>query len=231
MYKKKKYEVVRQPFPKDLINFIYNYFLLQRDAATHLLQANKINKLNPLVGGFDDSQVPGCYFKYADWVMDTLLQYTRPLMEQKTGLKLVPTFSFARIYTTGNVLSRHSDRPSCEVSTTINLGGDIWPIYIDPTGTKAVTKTWVDEKGEQSNVKPNAPTGVRVDLNQGDMMIYAGCDLEHWREKFKGKLCAQVFLHYNNVNGPFGTTNLRDTRPILGIPQYSPDRDPAQYYK
>jgi hypothetical protein len=36
-----------------------------------------------------------------------------------------------------------------------------------------------------------------VDLEPGDMLIYSGCDLEHWREEFKGKNCGQVFLHYN----------------------------------
>jgi len=230
MYKNKKYEVVRQPFPNGLINFIFNYFLMQLDAVAYLLNENKINSFNPLIGSFDDKQVPGCYSKYGDWVMDTLLQYARPLMEQKTGLKLVPTFTYARIYTQGNVLWRHSDRESCEVSTTINLGGDPWPLYIDPTGTKSVIKSWYSKKGEECEVKPNAPTGVRVDLKPGDMMIYAGCDLEHWREKFEGKLCAQLFLHYNNVNGPLGITHFQDERPILGIPKYGQLRDPQQFH-
>ena len=231
MYKKKKYDVIRQPFPKDLINFIFNYFLLQRDATVHLLKGNIINTLNPLIGSFDDIQVPDCYFRYADWVMDTLLQYTRPLMEQKTGLKLVPTFTYARAYTKGNILWRHSDRNSCEVSTTINLGGDLWPLYIDPTGTQSVIKSWFGEKGEECEVKPNAPTGVRVDLKPGDMMIYAGCDLEHWREKFEGELCVQLFLHYNDVNGPLGKTNFQDERPVLGIPKYQKERDSQKFYK
>ena len=26
------------------------------------------------------------------------------------------------------------------------------------------------------------------------MLVYSGCELEHWRNKFKGKDCAQVFL-------------------------------------
>ena len=51
------------------------------------------------------------------------------------------------------------------------------------------------------------------------MLIYSGCELEHWREPFEGNVCSQVFLHYNHANGPYATTNLYDKRPILGIPK------------
>ena len=61
--------------------------------------------------------------------------------------------------------------------------------------------------------------GVRVNLKPGDMLIYSGCELEHWREPFEGQLCGQVFLHYNHADGPFAKTNLYDKRPMLGIPK------------
>ena len=51
------------------------------------------------------------------------------------------------------------------------------------------------------------------------MLVNSGCDLEHWREPFEGDNCAQVFLHYNNIDGPFGTQNNFDKRPMLGIPK------------
>ena len=67
-------------------------------------------------------------------------------------------------------------------------------------------------------LKKRPPKGVPVTLEIGDMMIYRGCDLEHWRNPFKGSVCGQVFLHYNNVNGPFAETNKFDKRPMLGMP-------------
>ena len=134
-------------------------------------------------------------------------------MIKKTGLKLIPTYTYMRIYEKGNILRRHKDRPSCEISTTLNLGGDPWPIFLDPTG-----QTFVIDEFKQIH-KPNAPKGIKVNLDPGDMLIYSGCDLEHWREPFEGEACAQVFLHYNNGNGPFGKDNLYDKRPILGIPK------------
>ena len=51
------------------------------------------------------------------------------------------------------------------------------------------------------------------------MLIYSGCELEHWREPFGGQLCGQVFLHYNHADGQFAKSNLYDKRPLLGIPK------------
>ena len=51
-----------------------------------------------------------------------------------------------------------------------------------------------------------------------DMLVYSGCELEHWREPFEGDVCGQVFLHYNHVNGPFAEKNRFDRRPMLGVP-------------
>ena len=210
-FKTKKYQVIRGALSKELANFIFNYMMLQRDAVDFMLKNNKVNLMNPFIGTRADKQVPGCYSKYGDWVMETLLQYMRPIMKAKTGMDLVPTYSYTRLYEKGNILKRHKDRPSCEISTTLHLGGDEWPIFLDPTGGNFV----IDE---YKNIhKPGAPKGIRVDLKVGDMLIYSGCELEHWREPFQGNVCSQVFLHYNHANGPFAKTNLFDKRPLLGV--------------
>jgi len=212
-FKTKKYQVIRQALSKELSNFIFNYMMLQRDAVDFMMKENKVNPANPFIGTREDKQVPGAYSKYGDWVMETLLQYMRPIMKAKTGMDLVPTYSYTRIYEKGNILKRHKDRPSCEISTTLHLGGDPWPIFLDPSGAD-----FVINEGAQT-IKPGAPNGLRVDLKAGDMLIYSGCDLEHWREPFEGNVCSQVFLHYNHANGPFARTNLFDKRPMLGIPK------------
>ena len=210
-FKTKKYQVIRGALSKELANFIFNYMMLQRDAVDFMLKNNKINTANPFIRTRGDQQIPGTYSKYADWVMETLLMFMIPIMKLKTGMELVPTYSYTRLYEKGNILKRHKDRPSCEVSTTLHLGGDEWPIFLDPSGQDFV----IDE---YKNIhKPNAPKGVRVDLKIGDMLIYSGCELEHWREPFEGKVCSQVFLHYNHANGPYAKTNLFDKRPMLGV--------------
>jgi|TARA_R110002012_G_scaffold274643_2_gene460976 hypothetical protein len=214
-FKTKKYQVIRQALSKELANFIFNYMMLQRDAVDFMTKNNKVNLANPFIGTRADKQVPGTYSKYADWVMETLLQYMRPIMKAKTGMDLVPTYSYTRLYEKGNILYRHKDRPSCEISTTLHLGGDEWPIFLDPTGADNI----LSGRETTTIVKPGAPKGVRIDLKVGDMLIYSGCDLEHWREPFEGTVCSQVFLHYNHANGPFANTNLLDKRPLLGIPK------------
>jgi len=212
-FKTKKYQVIRGALSQELANFIFNYMMLQRDAVDFMMKNNKVNPANPFMGTRTDQQVPGCYTKYADWVMETLLMFMIPVMKAKTGLELIPTYTYTRLYEKGNILHRHKDRPSCEISTTLHLGGDSWPIYLDPTGADNILS------GSETTtiVKPGAPKGVQVDLKVGDMLIYSGCELEHWREPFQGDVCSQVFLHYNHANGPYAKTNLFDKRPMLGI--------------
>ena len=220
-FKTKKYQVIQGALSKELANFIFNYMMLQRDAVDFMMKNNKVNPVNPFIGTRTDKQVPGCYTRYADWVMETLLMYMIPIMKQRTGMELLPTYSYTRLYEKGNILWRHKDRPSCEISTTLHLGGDEWPIFLDPSGADFVIKedTPYGPAGEKVDIKPGAPKGVRIDLKVGDMLIYSGCDLEHWREPFQGRVCSQVFLHYNHANGPFAKTNLFDKRPMLGIPK------------
>ena len=210
-FKKNKYQVLRNAISKDLAAFCYKYLQISAEADHWMLNNGITHAGNKLIGNFNDKQVPNSYAKYSDRVMETLLVDTIKVMQKKTGLRLVPTYSYCRLYRTGNILKRHKDRPSCEISTTLNLGGDPWPILIDPTGSDNV----IDE---YKNIhKPGAPKGVEVNLKPGDMLIYSGCELEHWREPFQGKLCGQVFLHYNHADGRFAKTNLYDKRPMLGI--------------
>ena len=212
MFRVNRYQVIKKAVSFELANFIFNYFLLKRDAVKYMYEKN-IHSESPLLGTWFDKQVPNTYSIYADHVMETLMMKVLPVMRQETGLQLIPTYSYARLYKKGDILKRHKDRPSCEISTTIHLGGDPWPIFIDGTGADSV----IDE---YKNIhKPDAPKGTKVLLEVGDMLVYSGCELEHWREPFEGNVCGQVFLHYNHVYGPFADKNRFDKRPMLGIPK------------
>jgi hypothetical protein len=117
------------------------------------------------------------FFDY-DPLTESLLMYKLNLMEKETNLKLFPTYSFWRLYTYDANLVKHKDRPSCEVSVTVQVGSDgtKWPIYID---------------------------GNKIELEDGDAALYLGCELEHWRETFEGDWQAQIFMHYVDVEGPY----------------------------
>jgi hypothetical protein len=199
LFKKNKYIVIKEAISKDLAKFCYDYFMMKRQVAKTMFDTKYISQFTDYFGIWNDKQVPETYSHYSDIVMETLLVKLLPIMEKETELKLNSNYSYARIYKKGDILKRHKDRFSCEISTTLNLGGDLWTIYLEPSG--------------KENLK-----GIKVDLKQGDMLVYKGNELEHWREEFKGENCAQVFLHYNNVKTKGADKNIYDTRPHLGLP-------------
>ena len=207
--------VIRNAISYELANFAFNYLLLKREAVKWMHKNNYISEFTPGFGKWNDKQIPNTYSCYGDMFMETLMMKALPLMQKYTEMTLVPCYTYTRVYKKGDILHRHKDRPSCEISTTLHLGGNSWPIFLDPTGADNILS------GSETTtvVKPNAPKGISIDLEVGDMLVYSGCDLEHWREPFEGDHCAQAFLHYNNVDGPFGTQNKFDKRPLLGIPK------------
>ena len=186
------YKVVKQAVSIELANFLYNYFLLKREAVDYMY-SNNWTYDNGMLGTWKDQQIPNTYSIYGDPAFDTLLMKVLPVMKHETGLDVIPTYSYARIYKKGDILHKHKDRPSCEISTTLSLGGDPWPIFLE---------------------------GKQVDLDVGDMLIYEGCKLEHWREPFEGEHCGQVFLHYNDKKGEFKDINIFDGRDKLGTPNW-----------
>ena len=118
-----KYQIIKGAISYELANFVFNYFLLKRDAVSYMYEKN-ITYDTGMLGTWTDAQIPNTYSHYADPVMETLLMKVLPVMQKETGLNLCPTYSYARLYKNKDELKRHKDRPSCEISTTINLGGD-----------------------------------------------------------------------------------------------------------
>ena len=201
-FKKDGYVIIRKAISKELATFVADYFRMQKQVHDTCKEHRYFSPFENILGTYEtgsDAQIPNTYAHYADIAMETLMLKCQPEMEKITGLKLYPAYTYARMYKKGDELTRHKDRFSCEISTTMNLGGDHWPIYLEPSG----------EVGKK---------GIKIDLKPGDMLVYSGCKLEHWREKFKGKQCVQVFLHYNNRKTPGAKDNMFDKRPHLGLP-------------
>jgi len=206
------YTVIRNAISRDTADFLYQYFLLKRINTATMFDTNYISKYETSYGVWNDPQCMETFSIYGDNTFDTLLPIVQPKMEEIGKFKLYPTYSYARLYKKGDVLKRHKDRFSCEISTTLNLGGDEWPIYIEPNPKEGY---YTDKKYVPSKAK-----GIEVLLEPGDMLMYKGVDLEHWREEFKGENCGQVFLHYNNVERENAEYNKFDTRPGLGLPNW-----------
>ena len=214
-FKKNKYTIIRQAISKDLAAFVANYFRMQKQVYDTCKERRYFSPFETILGFYENEneQIPNTYSHYANMAMETLLLKCQPNMEKATGLKLYPSYTYARIYKKGDILKRHKDRFSCEISTTMNLGGDDWPIYLEPDSSKGGIKEGIGYVSENTK-------GIRVDLKPGDMLVYSGCELEHWREKFKGKECVQFFLHYNNRKTPGAKDNMFDKRLHLGLPSW-----------
>jgi len=161
-----------------------------------------------------DSQCPKSQAVHGAEQFDKLLEALVPYFEEKSGLKLYPTYSYARLYNQqGEELKNHRDRPACEISATITLGfeGDVWPIYMGDHEDKT--------------------DGSKIDMAIGDAVMYRGCDKYHWREPYvEGQWQAQVFLHYVDQNGPYAEWKY-DKRKSLGISKTIQDQNLGDCYK
>lgn len=150
-------------------------------------------------GDRNDHQAPGSYSFYSDPLMESILDRSCEELFKKTKVNLLPTYSYTRVYVKGNELKIHRDRPSCEISATLSLGfdGDINPIYFS-------------NNEDRSNA-------IKILLNPGDLCLYRGCDLWHWRPPFENKWYLQSFLHYVDADGPY-KDRIYDEREFLGMP-------------
>ena len=144
---------------------------------THLLI--KAPELN--YGKSGDPQIPNAKsILDHEIVFETLLEKIWPDIEDVLGEEVLPTYSYARLYSNGDELKPHKDRPACEISMTVQLGRShhyAWPIYMG---------------------------GSRVDMGEGDGVLYLGRAIEHWRNVCdgpEGYYSGQVFLHYVKKNG------------------------------
>lgn len=127
-------------------------------------------------------QVPAAHSKYGDPLMESMLLHVLPIIEKNTGLKVFPTYSYYRLYRPGASLLPHKDRESCEISASLffgrNYDGESWKLYIEGKG---------------------------YEMEPGDLIIYRGMDLNHYRYEFEApenSFHSQVFLHYVDQNGP-----------------------------
>jgi len=167
-----KNKIIKNFLSKDELNLVSPYISLKHkfNDDIELFSTNSASTCNLV--GLGHTEASG----YGDTLCDSLVVCKKKLMEKETGLSLLPTYSYWRMYTYGSFLNKHKDRPSCEISVTLHLGGDKeWSIFVE---------------------------GNSFLLEPGDAIIYRGCEQEHWREKFYGDWYSQLFLHYVDAKGP-----------------------------
>ena len=178
LFARQKYVVWRSCVKDPELTLLYRWACRRADTGTMFL----------------DGTAPGAMSSAGDVFMDGLLMDLLPGAEEICRLKLFPTYSYFRLYHRGDVLAKHTDRPSCEISLSLCLGfqGEkTWPLMVE------------------------GPEGVStVELAPGDGLVYRGIECPHWRESLEGDRTAQVFLHYVDQNGPYAEWKY-DKRPGL----------------
>lgn len=154
-------------------NYIYLPAFISKERASSL--ANGFDRYHSLCPLKSDEQVPGAPSLYNYLPFVRLLVEKIPAVEAFCGERVLPTYSYARIYSHNEFLPAHTDREACELGLSLNLDTDqIWPICL---------------------TKPDGET-VSLNLQPGDAVMYLGCISTHWRDPFQGLKCIQVFLHY-----------------------------------
>ena len=187
MFKEKGYQIIKNFLDEDFTLFIQSYFYTRIRAGQAIL---------------GDIQAPNSFVFYGDPLMETILGNSTKELGKIVGYNLLPTYTYTRLYGTGDELKIHRDRPSCELSATLALGipneTAINPIYF--------------------STKEDGSDAVEILLEPGDLCLYRGCDLYHWRPPFEQDWYLQAFLHYVDENGPH-RNNIYDGRPYLGMPK------------
>jgi hypothetical protein len=183
-FQEKGYIVIRNFIPKDLCKFAQVYYKIRQDTLQYDI----------------DVQCPESKSFYADPFCETLLLTACKKISEATGLELLPTYSYTRVYAKGDELVIHTDRAECQYSATLSLGRpsaeEISPIYMS-------------ENADGSDAS-------ELLLDEGDICIYMGNRMSHWRKPFEQSWYLQTFLHYVDKNGQYGN-RLYDGRRSLGI--------------
>lgn len=177
--------------------YLEDFIDIDNSRALALALKNEANKR-----GIFDPQCPGSKAIRDSETFDTLLLEVLPYIEEASGLKLHPTYAYARWYQPGETLKIHTDRAACEISVTLTLDfdGESWPIYMGKP-SKAETEY---ARTDKNNILVYAKDVGKIETKPGDAVMYKGTEMYHWRDEYtQGKWQAQVFLHYVDANGPY----------------------------
>lgn len=162
--------VIKSALSKETCKIIEMYCLI-REKRSEIYDNENV--------AIQERDIVGAYSVYVDPITESLMVFLIKNIEENLKIKLIPTYSFFRIYRNGQKLIKHIDRDACEITASIFLGkgysGKNWPLFID---------------------------GKEISLEVGDMVIYRGADLEHWREELSiDGYHIQAFIHFVDAHG------------------------------
>lgn len=161
--------------------------IITKEEAIQIKYANlsgAIRDLGGLKTHFDPERgnVLTCY---APPACAFVMKRIQPILEELLGEELIPSYWFSTTYHNKGWMNCHTDRPSCEISVTMNICGDTaWPIKLKDL-----------EGNKQAVVTP-----------PGHGVAYLGTTVPHWRSPLrthKHDRFMQLFLHFVRKNGEY----------------------------
>lgn len=150
---------------------------------------------------------PGSFNYYSDLLTETILRLSKNKFEEYTQYSLLPTYSFTRLYVKGNKLVKHTDRKAAQISATlcVDISDQEYP------STIYMSKTEKDEDATS------------LILHPGDLCLYDGSKMWHWRDRIKNDWLLQSFFHYVDADGDKKNL-IYDQRSNLGMPSIHEDQ-------
>tara|TARA_R100000734_G_C3318576_1_gene112909 strand:- start:2163 stop:2765 length:603 start_codon:yes stop_codon:yes gene_type:complete len=194
---------IKNFLPEQILNLCRSYLYIKLN-----------NKTTFTVDPSTDSLV----VDYADYLMETIMDMSTPVIEQNVGKKLWPTYSFLRVYGKGSDLKPHTDRDSCEYTVALCLGSDPedkpYDIFLGEQDSSSDYK--------HIDVDTKKLTAYKIEnkyaMKLNDALIFQGQDKEHWRETCTHDHFITVFLHYVDQEGDLADYKF-DKRKFLGQPE------------
>ena len=190
---------IKEFLPKQVLDISYSYAVIKYS-----------NLKDPKI----DTQANSIISEHSDYLMETIMEASTPVVEQNVGKKLFPTYSFIRIYDKGSDLKVHTDRPSCEFTVALCLGADPinkpYEIFIGKEDNESDYKYYDSE----ANFK-RYKIDYKFPMITNNALIFKGMDSIHWREYCTHDHFMTVFLHYVDQHGEFSEYKY-DKRNMLG---------------
>ena len=198
-----RFVVLRNFIPKEIIEFTMDVWktIEAQPELNSIIFDSEVEPIPNSPRGTQDKSFGG----HTTPMGVALHRYIHNKLNKEMDLTLVHTYSYTRKYERGSYLRAHADRPSCEISATLCLDyttddNEPWTIWVDNS------KNWVDQGQEDQDIifqetlaiPIRKRKSIPVKLEVGDLMLYQGPNVVHWRDNLLGKHSYHMFTHFVN---------------------------------
>ena len=200
---KNRYVVLKNFIPKDIIEMTLNTWQsveMHRNSGDILKHETKdITYKNP------ESSIGRSKGGYCTPWGNALHKYVHDKLDDVIDMELGMTYSYTRRYDRGAYLGSHVDRPSCEISATLCLSYQTddntpWPIWVrNDQNYFSATAERIKNESQDLTQRDRLKNGCKkVLLEPGDLLLYQGPNIPHWRDYLLGDYSYHIFLHWYN---------------------------------